>query len=159
MPVEYLSCIIEGNWRFLLPQPPIQTVVNIDSSLKVATHARKPLFRTLSVVWLLWVLSSQRKSSGSSTSTARACWTRGRLFQYLLCDSAGTLDELPLGEAVGGGDLQGPGLLDQVNAAVAQLLHAGLDLEANLDRSAGLGYIYILIIYAFIQSAQQNACN
>lgn len=51
---------------------------------------------------------------------------------YLLCDCAGTLNELPLGEAVGGADLQGSSLLHQVDAAMAQLLHPCLDLKAHL---------------------------
>ncbi len=51
---------------------------------------------------------------------------------YLLCDCAGTLDELPFGEAVGGTELQGSSLLDQVDTAMAQLLHPCLYLETNL---------------------------
>lgn len=51
---------------------------------------------------------------------------------HLLCDCASTLNELPLGEAVSGAELQGASLLDQVDAAMAQLLHPGLYLEANL---------------------------
>lgn len=42
---------------------------------------------------------------------------------YLLCDCAGAFDELPFGEGVSGTELQGSSLLDQVDAAVAQLLH------------------------------------
>jgi len=52
--------------------------------------------------------------------------------RYLLCDRTGARDELPLGEAVGGRDLQRSGLLDQEDAAVAELLHASLDLETDL---------------------------
>lgn len=51
---------------------------------------------------------------------------------YLLHDCAGTLDELPLREAVSGAELQSSSFLDQVDAAMSQLLHPCLDLEANL---------------------------
>lgn len=57
---------------------------------------------------------------------------------YLLCDCAGTLDELPLGEAVSGAELQGSSLLDHVNTAVAQLLHPCLYLETNLKAQRGI---------------------
>lgn len=50
----------------------------------------------------------------------------------LLHDCAGTLNELPLGEAVSGAELQSSSFLDQVDAAMSQLLHPCLDLEANL---------------------------
>lgn len=51
---------------------------------------------------------------------------------YLLCDCTSTLDELPLGEAVSGAELQGSSLLDQVDTAMAQFLHPRLYLEPNL---------------------------
>lgn len=51
---------------------------------------------------------------------------------YLLHDCAGTLDELPLGEAVSGAELQSSSFLDQVDTAMAQLLYPCLYLEANL---------------------------
>lgn len=57
---------------------------------------------------------------------------------YLLRDCAGTFDELPLGEAVSGAELQGSSLLDQVDAAMAQLLHPCLDLETNLKAQPGI---------------------
>lgn len=53
--------------------------------------------------------------------------------QYLLCDGAGAFDELSLGEAVRGGDLQGSGLLDEEDASVAELLHSRFNLETNLE--------------------------
>lgn len=53
--------------------------------------------------------------------------------QYLLCDGASTFDELSLGEAVRGGDLQGSGLLDEEDASVAELLHSRFNLETNLE--------------------------
>lgn len=56
---------------------------------------------------------------------------------YLLSDCAGTLDELPFGEAVSGAELQGSSLLDQVDAAMAQLLHPRLNLEADLKAQTG----------------------
>lgn len=52
---------------------------------------------------------------------------------YLLHDCAGTLDELPLGEAISGAELQSSSFLDQVDASVAQLLNPGLYLVANLE--------------------------
>lgn len=55
-----------------------------------------------------------------------------RAAPYLLCDCAGTLDELPLGVAVGGAHLEGPRLLHQEDAAVAQVLHTSANLEADL---------------------------
>lgn len=58
---------------------------------------------------------------------------------YLFCDCAGTLDELPLGVAVGGAHLEGPCLLHQEDTAVAQVLHASAYLEANLRRQPGWG--------------------
>ena len=51
---------------------------------------------------------------------------------HLLCDGAGALDELPLGEAISGAELQGPRLLNQVDTAMAQLLHSCPYLETNL---------------------------
>lgn len=51
---------------------------------------------------------------------------------YLLRDCAGTFDELPFGEAVSGAELQGSSFLDQVDAAMAQLLHPRLYMETNL---------------------------
>lgn len=54
---------------------------------------------------------------------------------YLLHDCAGTLDELPLGEAVSGAELQSSSLLDQVDAAMAQLLDPGLYLVAHLKKA------------------------
>lgn len=53
--------------------------------------------------------------------------------EYLFCDGSGTIDELSLGETVGGGDLQSSGFLDQEDAAVSELLHPGLDLETDLN--------------------------
>lgn len=52
---------------------------------------------------------------------------------YLLRDGAGAFDELPFGEAVGGGDLQGSGLLDEEDASVSELLHSCFNLETNLE--------------------------
>ena len=54
--------------------------------------------------------------------------------QYLLGDGPRALDQLPLGVAVRGHALQRPGLLDQEDAAVPQVLHPGLDLEPDLIR-------------------------
>lgn len=51
---------------------------------------------------------------------------------YLLRDCPGTLNELPFGEAVCGAELQGSSFLNQVDTAMAQLLHPCLYLEANL---------------------------
>ena len=51
---------------------------------------------------------------------------------YLLRYGAGALDQLPLGEAVRGAHLQGPGLLDQEDAAVTKLLDTRLYLTAHL---------------------------
>lgn len=59
-----------------------------------------------------------------------------RTVPYLLCDCTGTLDELPLGVAVCGAHLEGPRLLHQEDAAVAQVLHASANLEADLWRQA-----------------------
>lgn len=56
---------------------------------------------------------------------------------YLLSDCAGALDELPLGVAVGGAHLEGPRLLYQEDAAVAQVLHSSANLEADLRGSQG----------------------
>lgn len=52
---------------------------------------------------------------------------------YLLSDGTGTLNELPLGEAVSGAHLQGASLLNQVDTSMAQLLDPRLDLEAHLQ--------------------------
>lgn len=60
-----------------------------------------------------------------------------RAAPYLLCDCAGTLDELPLGVAVGGAHLEGPRLLHQEDTAMAQVLHASTNLEADLWRQPG----------------------
>lgn len=57
---------------------------------------------------------------------------------YLLHDCAGTLDELPFGEAVSGAELQSSSFLDQVDTAMAQLLHPCLYLEANLKAQPGI---------------------
>ena len=57
-----------------------------------------------------------------------------RAAPYLLCDSAGTLYQLPLGVAVRGAHLEGPRLLHQEDAAVAQVLYASANLEADLWR-------------------------
>lgn len=51
---------------------------------------------------------------------------------YLLCDCAGTFNELSFGEAVRGSDLQSSGLLDEENAAMSKLLNTSLDLETDL---------------------------
>ena len=59
-----------------------------------------------------------------------------RAAPYLLCDCTGTLDELPLGVAVRGAHLEGPRLLHQEDAAVAQVLHTCANLEADLRRQA-----------------------
>lgn len=56
---------------------------------------------------------------------------------YLLHDGSGTLYELSFRETVRGAELQSSGLLDHVDAAVAELLHPGLDLKANLKAQAG----------------------
>lgn len=56
---------------------------------------------------------------------------------YLLHDWAGTLDELPLGEAVSGAELQSSSFLDQVDAAVSQFLNPRLYLVTNLKVQAG----------------------
>lgn len=55
---------------------------------------------------------------------------------YLLHDRSGTLYELSFGETVRGAQLQSSGFLDHVDAAVAQLLHPGLYLKANLKAQA-----------------------
>lgn len=55
---------------------------------------------------------------------------------YLLCDCAGTLDELPFGVAVCGAYLERPRLLHQEDTAVAQVLHTSANLEADLWRQA-----------------------
>lgn len=60
-----------------------------------------------------------------------------RAAPYLLCDCAGTLNELPLGVAVGGAHLEGPRLLHQEDTAMAQVLHASTNLEADLWRQPG----------------------
>lgn len=60
---------------------------------------------------------------------------------YLLHDCAGTLDELPLGEAVSGAELQSSSFLDQVDTAMSQLLHPCLDLEANLKVQTAKRYV------------------
>lgn len=62
-----------------------------------------------------------------------------RAVPYLLSDRTGTLDELPLGVAVGGAHLEGPCLLHQEDAAVAQVLHTSANLEADLWRQPGRG--------------------
>lgn len=59
-----------------------------------------------------------------------------RAAPYLLCDRAGTLDQLPFGVAVRGAHLEGPRLLHQEDAAVAQVLHPSANLEADLWRQA-----------------------
>lgn len=56
---------------------------------------------------------------------------------YLLRDCTGTINELSFGEAVGGGDLQSSGLLDQEDTPMSELLHSSLDLETNLDKTEG----------------------
>lgn len=72
--------------------------------------------------------------------TAGHCGSVGpRAAPYLLGDSAGALDELPLGVAVGGAHLEGPRLLHQEDAAVAQVLHPRANLEADLRRQPGWG--------------------
>lgn len=72
--------------------------------------------------------------------TAGHCGSVGpRAAPYLLGDGAGTLDELPLGVAVGGAHLEGPRLLHQEDAAVAQVLHPSANLEADLRRQPGWG--------------------
>lgn len=88
---------------------------------------------------ILW-LASPSGAGGCSWdllehhTSGHSCFEEAREApSYLLCDGAGTLDELPLGEAVGGAELQRSGLLHQVDAAVAQLLHPRLDLEADLE--------------------------
>ncbi len=52
---------------------------------------------------------------------------------YLLCDSTGVLDQLSFGETVCRAHLQRSGLLDQIDAAVTQLLHPSLDLRSHLE--------------------------
>lgn len=64
---------------------------------------------------------------------------------YLLHDCAGTFDELPFGEAVSGAELQSSSFLDQVNTAMAQLLHPCLYLEANLKAHPNIDLQCILI--------------
>ena len=51
---------------------------------------------------------------------------------YLLCDCTGTLNQFPFGEAVSGAELQGSSFLNQVDAAMAQLLHPCSYLKTNL---------------------------
>lgn len=53
---------------------------------------------------------------------------------YLLGDRTGTLDQLPLGVAVCGANLEGPCLLHQEDTAMAKVLHACANLESNLQR-------------------------
>lgn len=77
----------------------------------------------------------------------RCCTTACFHVAYLLHDSAGTLDELPFGEAVSGAELQSSSLLDQVDTAMAQLLYPCLYLEAHLKAQPGirLDCIHLLI--------------
>lgn len=64
----------------------------------------------------------------------RICYITGSVVSaYLLCDGAGVLDQLSLGETVRRAHLQGSGLLDQIDAAVTQLLHPSLDLRSHLE--------------------------
>lgn len=58
---------------------------------------------------------------------------------YLLRDCAGTLNELPLGVAVRGAYLEGPCLLHEEDAAMAQVLHTCANLEADLQRQTQSG--------------------
>lgn len=55
---------------------------------------------------------------------------------YLLHDCSGTFYELSFGETVCGAQLQSSGFLDHIDAAVAQLLHPGFYLKANLKAQA-----------------------
>lgn len=65
---------------------------------------------------------------------------------YLLHDGAGALDELPLGEAISGAELQRSGFLDQEDAAVSQLLNPSLYLVTNLKAQAGGFHSVCLLI-------------
>ena len=67
-------------------------------------------------------------------SWVSSCLPGLRAAPYLLCDSAGTLDQLPLGVAVRGAHLEGPCLLHQEDAAVTQVLYPSANLEADLWR-------------------------
>lgn len=64
---------------------------------------------------------------------------------YLLHDCTGTFDELPFGKAVSGAELQSSSFLDQVDTAMAQLLHPCLYLEANLKAHPSIDLQCILI--------------
>lgn len=68
----------------------------------------------------------------------RCCTTACCHVAYLLHDRAGTLDELPFGEAVSGAELQSSSLLDKVDTAMAQLLYPCLYLEAHLKAQPGI---------------------
>lgn len=54
---------------------------------------------------------------------------------YLLGDSSCTFDQFSLGEAICGTHLKCASLLHQVDATMAEFLHAAFYLNANLDRS------------------------
>lgn len=69
---------------------------------------------------------------------------------YLLHDCAGTFDELPLGEAISGAELQSSSFLDQVDASVAQLLNPGLNLVANLEASRSFQSCKYLSMYVYV---------
>lgn len=70
--------------------------------------------------------------------------------RYLLRDGAGAFDELPFGEAVGGGDLQGSGLLDEEDASVSELLHSRFNLETNLEDKQHSGLLLRLSEITFV---------
>ena len=84
-----------------------------------------------------WVWFPGQKTPGQSRVSS--CLPGLRAAPYLLCDSAGTLDQLPLGIAVRGAHLEGACLLHQEDAAVAQVLHPSANLEANLRRQVRVG--------------------
>lgn len=52
---------------------------------------------------------------------------------YLFSDGTGIFDQLSLGETVRRAHLKGSGLLNQIDAAVTQLLHPRLDLRSHLE--------------------------
>lgn len=100
-------------------------------------EGRRPDLTWLGCLWLL--PSSHSWSPGVTVAVSDPTAA-----PYLLCDCAGTLDELPLGVAVGGAHLEGPRLLHQEDTAVAQVLHTSTNLEADLWRQPGWGSTSIM---------------
>lgn len=74
--------------------------------------------------------------SGSLRASAGSCDSKLRAAPYLFRDGTGAFNQLPLGVAVCGADLEGPCLLHQEDTAVAQVLHTSANLESDLRRQA-----------------------